>query len=258
MITLPHSKYVFLECRPDGYQSWFEQGNQLRKLNCYREALWCYDKALDYYSHDYYTWYYRGKVLEELNELTDALSSFIQACNIQPDNYWAWYDRGCILQDYLQDYHQSIACFQQVLKYKSRDYWATYRLAKAYFHLKKYLSALNLWQKALDLRPHDYWSYYWQAECQQILQQWQNAESSYLQALQIKPHDYWATYHLALMKEKQCLYPEAIAYYHQLEPMIEENPDIYRHLSTCYRILGNEEQANYYQTKINPKLETVS
>ena len=249
MVTSKNSKYRFLECRPDCYKSWFEQGNLFREQNFYPEALFCYDKALDYHNCDYNSWYYRGKVLEELNELQEALSSFFTACKIQPLNYWAWYDKGCIFQDYLHDYHQSITCFQEALKYIYDDYWATYRLAKAYFRQKKYLSALNLWQKTLLLRPHDYWSYYWLGECQQILKQWHNSEFSYRRALKIKPDDYWTLLRLASMKQRQCLYQEAIAYYHQLERIIGEDKEIYHHLITCYQILGNNKKANYYTNK---------
>lgn len=243
------SKYLLLECRPDCYQTWYQQGNHFREQNFCQEALFCYDKALEYYADDYYACYYRAKVLEELNDLTEALSSLMMACQIRPDNYWAWYDRGCILQDKLHNFAQSIPCFKEALKYKINDYWATYRLAKSYFKTKKYLSALFLFQKTLKIRPHDYWSYYWQGECQQALNQWHHAEQSYLQALQIKPDDYWALLQLALLQEKQCLYREAIAYYHQLEEISEEEREIYQRLSTCYKIIGNHQQAHYYQLK---------
>ncbi len=239
-----NNQYRFLECRPDCYSTWYEQANQLREQHFFSEALFCYDKALEYYKHDYYSWYYRGKVLEELDLFDEALSNWVKACEIQPNNYWAWYDRGCLLQSRLNDHALAIICFDHALKYKQEDYWATYRLAKSYFKIKKYLSALYLWQKALIIRPDDYWSYYWQGECQQILKQWFNAEKSYLQALAIKPRDYWATYRLAVMKQRQCLYREAIEYYHQLQDIAQEIPEIYQGLITCYGILGHHQQAD--------------
>ncbi len=67
--------------------------------------------------------------------------------------------------------------------------------------------------------------------------------------MKIKPDDYWVLLKLALMKKKQCLYRDAIEYFEQLAKF-EEKEEIYQHLNICHQILGNHQQAQYYQEKI--------
>ncbi|MGL6340957.1 MAG: tetratricopeptide repeat protein, partial [Waterburya sp.] len=105
--------YQPLECRPDSYQEWYQQGNQLRAEGYYQEALISYDRALDYHPRDYWTWYRKGAVLEALGYYYDAIDSYAKAIAIQPDNYWAWYEQGCIYAVELNQYQQAIACFTQ-------------------------------------------------------------------------------------------------------------------------------------------------
>ncbi len=238
------TEYLWLECRPDCYQTWYEQGNKLRQENCYSEALVCYDRALTYSHDSYYVWYYRGRILESLNHIEEALFSLQTACQIQPHNYWAWYDQGFIWQKYYSEYQRSIFCFNEALQNNTQteEYWAVYRLGKSYFKIKKYLLALDYFRQALQIRPEDYWSYYWQGESQKRIRLYSHAEKSYLQALKIKPNDYWVLYQLASLKQHLCLYQEAIYYYHQLQYLgFELNPAIIYQIRSCYSILGIRE-----------------
>ena len=54
MIEVKATIYRPLECRPDSYQSWYQQGNRLRIDQLYSEALMCYEKALEWYNSDEY------------------------------------------------------------------------------------------------------------------------------------------------------------------------------------------------------------
>ncbi|NCQ04467.1 MAG: tetratricopeptide repeat protein, partial [Cyanobacteria bacterium] len=74
--------YRVLECRPDSYQGWYYQANQLRHRNLCQDALYSYEKAIEYHPNDYFAWYYKGKVLEELEKYLEAIYSFSVACKI--------------------------------------------------------------------------------------------------------------------------------------------------------------------------------
>lgn len=56
-----------LESRPDSFRGWFQQAEELKCQGFLIEALHSFDRALQYYQHDYYSWYYRGQILEEIN-----------------------------------------------------------------------------------------------------------------------------------------------------------------------------------------------
>ena len=65
-----------LECRPDSYQGWYQQGNALGQQGRFSEDLTCYDRALEYYPRDYLAWYKRGNILEALGRYEDAVTSY--------------------------------------------------------------------------------------------------------------------------------------------------------------------------------------
>lgn len=67
--------YRVLECRPDSYQGWYHQANQLRQRNLCHDVLYSYERSIEYHPHDYEAWYYRGKVLEELARYKEAIVS---------------------------------------------------------------------------------------------------------------------------------------------------------------------------------------
>lgn len=87
--------YRFLECRPDSYQDWYQQGNALLEKQHLQDALLSYDKALEYHPSDYWAWYKRGITLEELGCNEEAIGSYAIASSVSPKNYWAWYSQAC-------------------------------------------------------------------------------------------------------------------------------------------------------------------
>lgn len=244
------SSCILLECRPDSYRQWYQKGEEFRRDGYLQEALFCYNKAIEYYPGDYYAWYYRGKVLEEMGDYSQAVTSWRVACQIKPDNYWGWYEWGCLLQDKLDKLQEAEFCFLKALTAKPDDYWTNYRLARVNISKKKYLVALDYLNKCLRLRPRDYWSYYWQGFCRQQLDQWCYAKCSYQEALRIKPGDYWTIKQLAAIAEKECSYREAIGYYRQLLSLGEEEGTVYQKLATYSLILGDKSTAELYQQKL--------
>ncbi|MFM7576356.1 MAG: tetratricopeptide repeat protein, partial [Microcystaceae cyanobacterium] len=74
-----------LECRPDSYQGWYQQGNGLWEQGRFAEALMSFDRAIDYYPEDYWAWYKRGMTLEQLGRFTEAAESYERAARIQPN-----------------------------------------------------------------------------------------------------------------------------------------------------------------------------
>jgi tetratricopeptide (TPR) repeat protein len=81
--------YRALECHPDTYRDWYDQGNILKERMDYFGALISYEKALEYYPDDYWAWYKRGMILEDLGMYEEAAESYSNAAQVKDDNYWA-------------------------------------------------------------------------------------------------------------------------------------------------------------------------
>ena len=57
-------------------EQYFDEGNNLIKINQYSEAVASFDKALAISPNDVTTWFNRGITLGELYRYSDALDSF--------------------------------------------------------------------------------------------------------------------------------------------------------------------------------------
>jgi tetratricopeptide (TPR) repeat protein len=68
-----YAVYRTLECRPDSYQDWYQQGNTLRDAGRYEEALASYERALEYNPYDYWAWYWRADILNTWGCFEEAL-----------------------------------------------------------------------------------------------------------------------------------------------------------------------------------------
>ncbi|AUC61261.1 TPR domain protein, putative component of TonB system [Cyanobacterium sp. HL-69] len=239
-----NSLYRTLECRPDNYQGWYNQGNILRSHNNLLDALFCYEKALEYYPNDYFSWYYHGKVLEELGRYNQAIKSFQEACAIEKDNYWAWYSASYILQEKIGHHKEAIPFLLIALKNNPSDYWATYRLGKAYLYQKKYLKALDFFQQALKIRPNDYWCYYRCGQCRQKLNQLDLAKINYQKSLQIKLQDYWSIASLITVAESQGLFYEVVELSKNISNIDSICSDIEQKISLAHFITGINNSEN--------------
>ena len=82
-MTYLFTVYRALECRPDSYRDWYDQGNILKERMDYFGALISYEKALEYYPDDYWAWYKRGMILEDLGMYEEAAQSYANAAQVK-------------------------------------------------------------------------------------------------------------------------------------------------------------------------------
>ncbi|NER28297.1 MAG: tetratricopeptide repeat protein, partial [Symploca sp. SIO1C4] len=66
------------------YYSWREQGDRLRSLSRYEEAIACYQKALEIQPDDSYAWYWQGNLLSDLERYEQAIASYEKVLEIKP------------------------------------------------------------------------------------------------------------------------------------------------------------------------------
>ena len=66
------------------------KGDELIKLERYKEAIAAYEKAIEIEPNYYQTWYNKGIALSDLVRYEEAIYAFDQALEIKPEFHEAW------------------------------------------------------------------------------------------------------------------------------------------------------------------------
>ncbi|WP_218814290.1 tetratricopeptide repeat protein [Rickettsiella endosymbiont of Dermanyssus gallinae] len=91
-----------------------EEGNAFFKQSKFREALICYEKAIQIDREIAPFWFNKGLVLIQLERLDEALASIDEALKIDGRYLKAWLQKASILHN-KKKYYEAAQCYQQVL-----------------------------------------------------------------------------------------------------------------------------------------------
>ena len=83
------------EIQPDSHSALYKRGNALYALGSYKDALACYEQALEIKPDSNSAWNNRANVLYSLERYEDALACYERSLSIQPDYALAWYNKAC-------------------------------------------------------------------------------------------------------------------------------------------------------------------
>jgi len=103
-----------LDTDPKNAAAWNNKGVALDKLERYEEAIRCYDKALDIDSKDAAAWSNKGYDLVWLERYEEAIRCCDKALDIDPKNAAAWYNKGILLGE-LKRHEKEIRCYDKAL-----------------------------------------------------------------------------------------------------------------------------------------------
>jgi tetratricopeptide (TPR) repeat protein len=104
-------------------EDWINFGNACQAVDCYKEAVEAYDRALALRPDQARVWHYRGYALGELGRLEEELESINRALALKPDHAKAWYNRGIALGR-LGRHEEALESFDRALALKPDDDWA--------------------------------------------------------------------------------------------------------------------------------------
>jgi tetratricopeptide (TPR) repeat protein len=144
-----------IEIKPDKHEAWYNRGAALDDLGEYREAVASYDKALQIKPDKHEAWYNRGIALRNLGEYKEAVASYDNALQIKPDKHEAWYNRGIALRN-LGEYREAVASYDNALQFKPDDHEAWHNRGNALHNLGEYKEAVASYHKALQIQPDDH------------------------------------------------------------------------------------------------------
>lgn len=99
---------------------WNNRGVSLDKLSKFREAISCFEKAINIDPLNSGAWNNKGNSLSCLGRRSEALSCYEKALKINPSNARAWTNRGALLSD-LGQLDDALQCLTMALDIKPVD-----------------------------------------------------------------------------------------------------------------------------------------
>jgi len=181
--------YKLIEMNPE---YWNNKGNEELRNKKPKEALKCFDKAIElepklgkYHNN-------KGRALYNLEKYKEALKCFDKAIELNQDNPWFWNEKGKALHK-LKNYEEAIECFNNAIKLnpKESEYW--YNKGLALYSLERYEEAIECYDKAIELNPNEpiYWSNKGYALSR--LKRYEEAIKCYDKAIELNPNKsiYW-------------------------------------------------------------------
>ncbi|MGA9383224.1 MAG: tetratricopeptide repeat protein, partial [Phormidium sp.] len=174
-------------------------GNYLHDSSCYKEAIVCYDKALEIKPDFHEAWYNRGVTLGNLGRYSEAIDYFDKALEIKPDFHEAWNNRGVTLGN-LGRYSEAIDSYDKALEIKLDYHEAWNNRGNALNNLGRYSEAINSFDKALEFKPDFHEAWYNRGVALNNLGRDLEAINSFDKALEFKPdfHEAWYNRGVAL------------------------------------------------------------
>ncbi|MBE9039912.1 tetratricopeptide repeat protein [Oscillatoriales cyanobacterium LEGE 11467] len=155
--------------QPQNYLAWYAQGDTLRELERYREAVYCYQKAVSIEPGTQGGWPGRIKRLQKLQQhqaalifckkIAQTLSRQQSQADLDRPHIWYRFHRGwselgnCF--GIVRHYPGAIAAYDEALKLDNRDRAIWLARAKALELWKRYAEAVRDYERVLDLAPND-------------------------------------------------------------------------------------------------------
>ena len=118
-----------------------KKGNTLYSLNYFKEAIECYDKAIEINPKFNEAYNNKGNTLYRLNYFKEAIECYDKAIEINPESSEAYYNKGVILS-YIGRFEEAIECYNEIINNK-KYYYFSYRLFFSFQKLYKYMCEMN-------------------------------------------------------------------------------------------------------------------
>jgi tetratricopeptide (TPR) repeat protein len=134
---------------------WLQRGDELIQGQRYREALICYEKAIEFNPDNYFIWFKKGMALEGLRRYDEAIATYCQVTAMTPDDYLVWFKLAKACES-LHRYAEALVAYDHVIQLQPINYWARTDRGRVLESLERYDEALMAYQQALFLKS-DFW-----------------------------------------------------------------------------------------------------
>jgi tetratricopeptide (TPR) repeat protein len=141
-----------LEINPNLAEAWCNKGADLFKSGRAEEAISCYDKALEINPRYANAWVGKGGALAKLGRTKEAISCCDKALEINPRYAVAWCNKGGALVE-LGRAEEAISCCDKALEINPRYAVAWCNKGAALVKLGRTKEAISCCDKALEINP---------------------------------------------------------------------------------------------------------
>ncbi|EGK83641.1 tetratricopeptide repeat protein [Microcoleus vaginatus] len=175
-------------------------GDLLESAERYKDALDCYQKALELDQGNASTFVGQGVALGNLERYEEALESFEKAIDLDPESVDAWANRGAV-QGNLERYEEGLESCEKALHLDPKSVYAWVNRGNTLNNLERYEEALESYQKALDLAPKSVDAWVKRGNMLRKLERYEEALESYQKVIDLAPKsvDAWVNQGIALL-----------------------------------------------------------
>jgi tetratricopeptide (TPR) repeat protein len=226
-------------------------GAALANLNCYEEALESCQKAIDLDPEYVNAWVNRGKALLHLKRYEEALESLLKALDLAPKSVDAWVNRGAALRT-LERYEEALESFQKALDLDTESVDAWVNRGNTLYNLERYEEALESYQKALYLAPESVDAWVNRGAVLLDLERYEKALESCQKALDLAPKSVDALLNRGKTLNNLERYEEALESFQKALYLAPESVDAWVNQGfSLYNLERYEEALESYQKALD-------
>lgn len=141
-----------LSQNPQNFDAWWLKGTALCHLDCYEDALDCYQVALKINPGVASLWQNSGLLLSAMNRPEQAIDMYNRALEIDPDDVQLWISKALLWAE-IGRFPKALATIDRAVEVNPRSVDAWYQRACYESHLRDYESALMSLRQAIQLNP---------------------------------------------------------------------------------------------------------
>ena len=163
------------------------EGDELRKLQRYSQALQAYEEALRMDPRNFYAWNGKGTTLYNQGNYKKALEAYQRATEIDPGNATVWVSAGLVLNR-LGRYQQALVHFERALSIDPHYVPAWNGKADAQLDMNMPEEALFSYEKALVYDRKSFQAWNGIGNARSCLHDFSGAVDAYTHALLVNPN----------------------------------------------------------------------
>jgi tetratricopeptide (TPR) repeat protein len=271
-----------------------QKGYQLLKENCVREANECFNKILEYDSHNNYALVGLGDGARKRHEYKKGIE-YYQRCLVKhPENNYALFGLADCYKG-LKYYNRAIEIWERYLKHDDQNVTVLTRVADAYRKVKDLDRSREIYMKVLDMEPdnayaliglgHLYYDFkeyeqalhFWErmyrlkgdvvdirvltsvGNCHRKMKTFQHGIEYFEKALEREPNNFYALFGLADCYRGLNKPSESLTYWNRILDQDPGNKVILTRAGDAYRGLEDHATAEkYYRKALNIEFDTYA
>ncbi|OFW25838.1 MAG: hypothetical protein A3H27_05160 [Acidobacteria bacterium RIFCSPLOWO2_02_FULL_59_13] len=218
------------------------KGTALSNLGRTKEALACFDKALEILPRFDSAWLNKGVIFFKEGKTKEALECYDQAIEINPNSAPAWYNRGAALQKE-KKLEDALACYERALELDSLNEATWLNKGVLLRKLLRSQEAVECYDRILTLNPNSAIAWYNRGFALRQLGRTQDELQCYKRAVEINPRFLEAWLNQGTVLRKMNRFIEALVCYNRVLDIQPRNADAWYNKGIVHRKLGQKSEA---------------